>query len=68
MDLSPRLISSTKLEDIKPMRKTKRTGSQKKLNNNVTYSIQQIAKLATTLLLQRIHIFIVLDKPYIELL
>ena len=30
MDLSPRLISGTKLEHIGPMRRTKRSESQKK--------------------------------------
>ena len=31
MDLSPRLRSGTTLEDTKPMRKTRKSGSQKKL-------------------------------------
>ena len=57
MDLSLRLTSGTKLGDTKPMRRTRRSGSQKnKLNNDLTYSsIQQNIELATTLLLQRIH-------------
>ena len=59
MDLSPRLISYTKSKHIEPMRRTNKSESQKKkLNNNLTYSsIQQNTKLATTLLLQRIHVF-----------
>ena len=38
MNLSPRLRSGTTLEDTKSMRKTRRSGSKKKLNNNLTYS------------------------------
>ena len=58
MDLSLRLRSGTTSEDIEPMRRTRRSGSQKKLNNTLTYSsIQQNQKLATTLLLQRIQVF-----------
>ena len=58
MDLSSRLINGTKSKHIEPMRGTKRNESKKKLNNNLTYSsILQNTKLATTLLLQRIHVF-----------
>ena len=40
--------------------------SKKELNNNLTdSSIQQNIKLATTLLLQRIHIFTILEAPYV---
>ena len=67
MDLSPRLKSGTTSEDTKPMRRTKKSGSQKKLNNTLTYSsIHQNTKLATILLLQRIHIFSILEALYIE--
>ena len=67
MDLSPRLKSGTTSEDTKPMRRTRRSGSQKKLNNTLTYSsIHQNTELATTLLLQRIHIFSILEAPYIK--
>ena len=39
MDLSPRLISGTKLEHIEPMRRIKKSEcKKKKLNNNLTYS------------------------------
>ena len=66
MDLSLTLISGTKSKDTKPMRRTKRSGSQKMLNNNLTYSsIKHNTKLDTTLLLQRIHIFIILEAPCI---
>ena len=59
MDISPRSISGSKPEHTKPMRRTKRSESQKKKNNNnLTYSlIHQNTKLATTFFLQRIHIF-----------
>ena len=58
IDLSPRLINGPKSEYIEPMRRTEKRESKKKLDNNLTYSlIQQNTKLATTLLLQRIHIF-----------
>ena len=67
MDLSVRLRSGTTSKDTKPMRRTKRSGSQKKLNNTLTYSsINQNTKLVTTLLLQRFHIFYILEAPYIE--
>ena len=66
MDLSLRLRSGT-TKDTEPMRRTRRTGSQKKLNNTLTYSsIQENTKLATTLLLQTIHIFSILEALYIE--
>ena len=38
MDLPLRLISGTKSEHIEPMRRTKKSESKKKLNNNLTYS------------------------------
>ena len=58
MDLLLRLINGTKLENTEPMRRTKKSKSKKKLNNNLTYSlIHQNTTLATTLLVQRIHIF-----------
>ena len=39
MDLSPRLISDTKLEHTEPMRRAKRSENKKKyLKNNLTYS------------------------------
>ena len=42
MDLSARLISGTKLKHTKPMKRTKRSESQKeKLNNNLIYSSVQ---------------------------
>ena len=64
MNLSPRLRSDIISKDIESMRRTRRSGSQKKLNNNLTYSsIHQNTKLATTLLLQRIQVFIVLEAP-----
>ena len=66
----PRLVSDTTLEDIAPMRRTKRSGSQKNLNNNLTYnSIQQNKDLATTLLLHTptgIKVFTILEALYIE--
>ena len=57
MDLSPRLISGTKSKYTKPMRRTKKSESKKKLNNNLTYSSRQNIEFTTTLLLQRIYIF-----------
>ena len=36
MDLSPRLRSGTTSKDTKPMRRTRRSGSQKINNNNLT--------------------------------
>ena len=66
MDLSLRLISGTKLEDIEAMERRERSRSQRNLNNNLTYSsIQLNSKLITTLFLQRIHIFSILEAPYI---
>ena len=66
MDLSPRLINGTKSKDTKPMRRTQRSGSQRKLNNTLTCSsIQQNTKLATTLLLQRIQVFTILEASHI---
>ena len=60
-----RLRSGITSKDTNPMRRTRRNGSKKKLNNNVTYlSIQQNTKLATTLLLQRIHVFTILEAMY----
>ena len=49
MDLSPTSISGTKSEHTEPMRRTKRSESKKKLNNNLTYfSIHHNIELATT--------------------
>ena len=63
MDLSSRLRCGTTSEDIKPMRRTRRSGSQQKnLNNTLTYSsIHQNIELATILFLQRIHVFSILE-------
>ena len=67
MNLSPRFRSGTTLENKKPMRRTRRSGSQKKSNNTLTYSsIHQNIELISTLLLQRIHVFSILEAPYIE--
>ena len=38
MDLSARLINGTKSKDIEPMKRTKRSGSKKIINNNFTHS------------------------------
>ena len=67
LDLSLRLRSGTTSEDIEPMRRMRSRSQIFFLNNTLTYSsIQQNTKLATTLLLQWIHIFSILDAPYIE--
>ena len=50
MDLSLRLISGTKSKDTEPMRRIERSGSQIK---------------TTIWLLQRIHVFTILEAPYI---
>ena len=66
MDPLLRSVSGITLEGTKPMRKTERSGSKKNLNNNLTYlSIQKNIELATTLLLQRIQVFTILEAPYI---
>ena len=67
MNLSSRLRSGTTSEDTKPMRRTRRSGSKKKLNNTLSYSsIHQNIELDTTLLFQRIHVFSILETAYIE--
>ena len=38
MNLSSRLISGTKSKHTKPMKRTKKSKSKKKLDNNLTYS------------------------------
>ena len=66
MDLSPRLRSGTTSKDTKPKRQQGVVGVKRKLNNNFTYSsIQQNIELATTLLLQKIYVFTILEAPYI---
>ena len=49
------------------MLRTRRSGSQKNLNDTLTYSsIHQNIELATTLPLQRIPIFSIVEASYIE--